>query len=366
MDLAAADSRPSNVPHSSIASGGCITPARAGEPHETGSAPLWSMVAGGDQGGSFPAKPSTADHQLLDHGGSGPGSSTGTDGNGSGEDSGSSERDETCHGRHVRSDAARLGAGDVRGAQRGGRPALRKRTLQLAHTGLRPQHMSRVGAALEEAPRLRRIVLEGGPRAAQLKATRSQHKASTRQQRAALDCTPPPRAFVYACHAAICTMHTQGALATSPAGSPERAGNLLTDASVAELVGLMAASSAAPHLRDLDLSSNAALTWRCCQPVAQLLGGCPAAAPTPEPGRQGAGVEGAAPGDAGGGGGSNSGVPAGAVRLRRLRLEGVQIGDKGAAILAAALASSQHLQVGGRGGLRPVALARGGWAHAAL
>jgi hypothetical protein len=103
--------------------------------------------------------------------------------------------------------------------------------------------------------------------------------------------------------------------------------NLLTDASVAELGALIASSRAAPSLRELDLSANSALTWRCCVPLAQLLGGRPPHAP----------ASAAEEAEARAGGG--------AMRLRRLRLEGVQLGDKGAGVLAAALELKGPLQV---------------------
>lgn len=158
---------------------------------------------------------------------------------------------------------------------------------------------------------------------------------------------------------AISVCLTSKAMVLRPCGpqplSPTRTpacpeGNLLTDASVCELVRLMVTSKSAPNLQELDLSANASLTWRCCQPLGQLLSSVMVwPPPGPKEGANssgGGGSGGAEGGD--GGAAAAAGVHAWAnpVELRVLRLEGVQIGDKGATLLAEPLARSETLQVG--------------------
>ncbi|KAF8058470.1 LRRC74A [Scenedesmus sp. PABB004] len=144
--------------------------------------------------------------------------------------------------------AAAAAAEGYVGSGLGGRASARRSVprssdvLQLSHSGLRPQQLGRVAAALVAAPWVTRLDLSG---------------------------------------------------------------NALTDGAVAELAGMLAASPGTPGVTSLSLSRNP-LTWRCAPSLAQLLGG--------------------------GGGG-----------LRCLALEGVALGDRGAAVLAPALAASRHL-----------------------
>lgn len=102
------------------------------------------------------------------------------------------------------------------------------------------------------------------------------------------------------------------------------AGNLLTDWSVCDLAAMLLAAPCCASLEALDLSGNALLTWRCCEPLATLLRAGSATAPLPARGAASAG---------------------GPLALKSLRLEGVQLECKGAQLLASALASSTSLQV---------------------
>jgi hypothetical protein len=188
------------------------------------------------------------------------------------------------------------------------------------------------------------------------------------------------------------------------------AGNLLTDAAIADLAQLLLSSPSAAGVTHLDLSQNQMLTWRCCSALGQLLlagaqqqqqqqllllqGQCsrPATASTRQSIAAGE-VEqqqlaGSRPQTAGGkddqqkaalrpclssGSSIASGRPSNAaasqqpaaadlrqvlqptpqqvqvqqvpLMLQVLSLEGVALGDKGAAALVAALTSNQHLQV---------------------
>jgi hypothetical protein len=118
---------------------------------------------------------------------------------------------------------------------------------------------------------------------------------------------------------------------------------VLTDAAVWELARLVSASPAAHNLRSLDLSGSTALTWRACRPLAQLIGGRRAAGSL----QQQAGDEAPAGGELAG---TAAPLAAAGARLRFLRLAGVAICDKGAAVLAEALDGNKHLEVGWPGG----------------
>jgi hypothetical protein len=62
------------------------------------------------------------------------------------------------------------------------------------------------------------------------------------------------------------------------------AGNLLTDASIQDLVDILLSTPNAMDITYLDLSHNALLTWRCCQYLAPLLLTAPPEAPAAEEG----------------------------------------------------------------------------------
>jgi hypothetical protein len=182
-------------------------------------------------------------------------------------------------------------------------------------------------------------------------------------------------------------------------------GNLLTDASIADLALLLLSSPTAAGITHLDLSQNQMLTWRCCSALGQLLadnscaqqqqqqqprqGYASAVAPHCEPfAAEEAPAEPAwqlsanteqgqisscdsfrqralLRSSSGGSTDTCDAAEAGAMQiaigsavlqqhmqllvplmLRALSLEGVALGDKGAAALVAALTSNQHLQVG--------------------
>jgi hypothetical protein len=178
------------------------------------------------------------------------------------------------------------------------------------------------------------------------------------------------------------------------------AGNLLTDASIADLPQLLLSSPTAAGITHLDLSQNQMLTWRCCSALGQLLlSDCSTAQQQQQP-RQGYGAS-IAPQcepfaaeepatqawqlsagaeeistlscdsavqqrtlprssstsstehcDAAAAGTVIIAMPQQQLQpqiplmLRALSLEGVALGDKGAAALVTALTSNQHLQVG--------------------
>lgn len=131
-------------------------------------------------------------------------------------------------------------------------------------------------------------------------------------------------------------------------------GNLLNDASTGQLAQLLVTNAATSCVSDLDLSMNAMLTWRCCESIAQLL------SPSlevivnrnPSPLQQTADmITPSIPSDFVESGNSSALADAvvisqpNPVKLRRLCLEAVQLGDKGAALLAASLQTNNTLQV---------------------
>jgi len=118
----------------------------------------------------------------------------------------------------------------------------------------------------------------------------------------------------------------------------------------------MVTSPAAPHLCELDLSSNSALTWRCCQPLAQLLarqlpvvlvdeGTGGGTASEQQSSRDGDSETSSEDGAAGAAAAAEPLLVENPVRLKRLMLGGVQLGDKGAVLLAEALRGNHHLKV---------------------
>lgn len=183
------------------------------------------------------------------------------------------------------------------------------------------------------------------------------------------------------------------------------AGNLLTDSAVFDLVELLQSVPAASGISHLSLSHNQLLTWQCCAALRQLVSEAAAAAAATAAAaagpaaatlltQQGGSDDSASAQDrhsqhasygissgvqqqqgqqspqrlqhTGSGTESNSSsaalgssVPASwghpqpsfrrltqPLQLRALRLQGVAVGDKGAVLLAEALAGTHHLQVG--------------------
>lgn len=200
--------------------------------------------------------------------------------------------------------------------------------LELGHTGLRPQQLPAVATALAAAPWLRALRLQGN----------LLDDAAVGELVALLGGPAVGGGGVAA------ALATPAAAAASDAAAVATADSLAPPAPAA-LTGAPAAP-AAPRLEELDLSANAALTWRCCEPLARLCA-APPRAPAPT-GRVAPGVLGGPRAAV-----STSGAAAGRLRLRRLCLAGVQVGDRGARLLADAL---------GRGGspLRALLLARAG------
>lgn len=161
------------------------------------------------------------------------------------------------------------------------------------------------------------------------------------------------------------------------------AGNLFTDAAVYDLVDLIQSLPAAGDVTSLDLSHNQLLSWQCCGSLGQLLSvaaalavaTAPAAASCAGPSAVEQKGQQAATSPLGGSAADDSsaaaaGAPTAAtavvhasqpigwrgaqpslkrmvqpLQLQALLLQGVVIQDRGAALLAEALASTQHLQV---------------------
>lgn len=138
-------------------------------------------------------------------------------------------------------------------------------------------------------------------------------------------------------------------------------GNNLTDKCVSEILSVLSLPEA-PPMKQIDLSSNTALGWRCAYPIAAALGAnlslhaSSAAAADPEAGPSGTG---ASAGAGNGGpaaaaaadGGGVGGLPPSLLRapilrlgLRRLVLQGVKVQDKGALVIASALKDNKVLK----------------------
>lgn len=157
------------------------------------------------------------------------------------------------------------------------------------------------------------------------------------------------------------------------------AGNLFADAAVYDLVDLIQSRPAAADVTGLDLSHNQLLSWQSCGALGQLLSGAAAMAAASAPAA--ASCAGPSVGEhkaqqpaaslCGGSAAADSSAAAGdaptaararqpigwhgvqpslkrmvqPLQLQALLLQGVVIQDRGAALLAEALASTQHLQV---------------------
>eukprot|EP00879_Flechtneria_rotunda_P005641 GHRR01005940.1.p1 GENE.GHRR01005940.1~~GHRR01005940.1.p1 ORF type:complete len:880 (+),score=289.87 GHRR01005940.1:295-2934(+) len=127
-------------------------------------------------------------------------------------------------------------------------------------------------------------------------------------------------------------------------------GNMLTDASIGDLVTLLVSSPDAAHVTGLDLSDNQLLTCCCCGALRDLLvtQGAASSGTIIQPAAKHAVGMAAArlccSGAALNSNATNLSVSSGLV-LTSLSLEGLNLGDKGARELAAALRDNQHLQV---------------------
>ena len=118
------------------------------------------------------------------------------------------------------------------------------------------------------------------------------------------------------------------------------AGNNLGNECVTDVLSTLSKPEA-PHIRQIDLSTNTRLNWRVAVPIAAALGVPPEEQPHQE------GLHAATTG-----GGEAlpppSGVPSSPIemlRLSRLLLGGTRLGDKGAAIIGAALKTNKVLKV---------------------
>jgi hypothetical protein len=296
--------------------------------------------------------------------------------------------------------------------------------LQLSHSGLRPQQLNKVAMALAAAPWIRRLDLSGALQQLRLitiwcfagdfsRATAAQCAVSVSNVWLSLfgvPCSlvvhpvklyPMMRAFMLSAASNCCDHSLQRSRHPVPdmrcVGHAVLVGNLLTDASIADLAQLLLSSPTAASITHLDLSQNQMLTWRCCRALGQLLADnstaqqqqqltqgyalpvAPHCEPlaAEEPAEQEWQLSAATvkmstlsfdsarqrtlsrtssssseTRDAAAAAVSTQIAlpqqlqPQIPLMLRALSLEGVALGDKGAAALMAALTSNQHLQVG--------------------